>query len=110
MLFETLNEPWIIRSFGKLLVSGRVKHGLRPYSIPGFEQSDGREFDSLSLLSRNSIELDQFLASQGITQIEGLSSSVQLSFRGIRILIMAACMIVVLLNRWLFASRTVVSN
>lgn len=102
-LFETPIETGDIRSFGKLLVSGSVKHGIRPYSILCFERRDGRRFDFSSPLFKNNNELEQFLASQGVTQIESLSSSLQLRVWVIHMVIMAACVMVVLLNRWLSA-------
>lgn len=102
-LFETPIETRDIRLFGKLFVSGSVKHGIRPYSILCFERRDGRRFDFSSPLFKNNNELEQFLASQGVTQIESLSSSLQLRVWVIHMVIMAACVMVVLLNRWLSA-------
>jgi hypothetical protein len=102
-MFETPIDTRNIRSFGKLLVSGSLKHGIRPYSILCFERNDGRKYYFSSPLFKNDNELEQFLASQEITEIEGLSSSLHLRIWVIHMLIMAACVIVVLLNRWLSA-------
>jgi hypothetical protein len=98
-MFATPIEATNIRSFGKLLVSGSAKHGIRPYSILCFERNDGRRYDFSSPLFTNNNELEQFLAAQGITQIEGLSSSLHLRIWVIHILIMVPCVIVVLLTR-----------
>jgi hypothetical protein len=99
--YETSIDVANVKSFGRLLVSGSMKHGLRPYSILCFERRDGRRFDFSSRLFLNNDELEQYLKSQGITRVENLSSSIYLRVWVIHILIMAACVIVVLLNRWL---------
>jgi hypothetical protein len=64
-MFETSIDTRNIRSFGKLLVGGSLKHGIRPYSILCFERNDGRRYDFSSPLFKNNNELEQFLASQG---------------------------------------------
>lgn len=99
--FETSIDAADIRAFGKLLVSGSMKHGIRPYSILCFERSDGRRFDFSSRLFLNNDELEQFLESHGIIRIENLSSPLHLRIWVIHMLIMATCAIVVMLNRWL---------
>ena len=99
--FETSIDAADIRAFGKLLVSGSMKHGIRPYSILCFERSDGRMFDFSSRLFLNNDELEQFLESHGIPRIENLSSPLHLRIWVIHMLIMATCAIVVMLNRWL---------
>jgi hypothetical protein len=101
--FETSIDAANIRAFGKLLVSGSMKHGIRPYSILCFERSDGRIFDFSSRLFLNNDELEQFLESRGITRVDNLSSPLHLRIWVIHMLIMAACAIAVMLHRWLSA-------
>jgi hypothetical protein len=99
--FETSIDTTNIKSFGKLLVSGSMKHGIGPYSILCFERGDGRTFDFSSRLFLNNDDLEQFLESQGIARVENLSSPRYLRIWVIHMLIMATCAIVVLINRWL---------
>lgn len=99
--FQTSIDVANVKSFGKLLVRGDMKHKIGPYSILCFERNDGRKFDFSSRLFLNNDELEQFLESQGITRVENLSSPLYLRVWVIHMLIMTACVIVVLLNRWL---------
>lgn len=99
--FETSIDVSDIKAFGKLPISGSKKHGIRPYSILCFERGDGRIFDFSSRLFLNNYELEQFLESHEITQVENLSSSLHLRVWVIHVLIMAICAIVFAVNRWL---------
>ena len=98
--FETSIDVANIKSFGRMLVSGSIEHGIRPYSILCFERIDGRRFDFSSRLFLNNDELERFLESHGVTRVENLSSPLHLRVWVIHMLIMAACVVVVLLNRW----------